>query len=70
MTMDNMTNLLGTVIVAGVAMKVADRMFPAPQQQRAAPARRRTTRRTTSRRPVRRTRAVQGHPGNFGNLMF
>ena len=61
MTMDNLTGLLGTVIVAGVALKVADRMFPA--QETSAP--RRATRRGKAKR---RTRVMQGHPGNFSNL--
>jgi hypothetical protein len=65
MTMDNMVNLIGVTVAAGVVTKVASSMFP--QQQQAAPTRRRTTRKG-KRPPVRQARAVQGHPGNFSNL--
>ena len=54
---DDMTGLLGVTIAAGVVTKVAQSMFPAPQQ--AAP---------TRQRKSKRSRRSLNHPGNFSNI--
>lgn len=60
--LEAMTGVLPTVLVAGVAMKMADKLFPSQHSQpRRAPRR-------TSRRRSRRTGGTG--IGNFSNLGF
>jgi hypothetical protein len=59
---DFLGGLIGTVIVGGIAMKVADRMFPSPQ---------RPTKRTSKAKTIYakgRARKLN-HPGDFSNVL-
>ena len=58
--LEAMTGILPTVLVAGVAMKMTERLFPSPNSQP-----RRASRRT-SRKRSRRTHGTG--VGNFSNL--
>jgi hypothetical protein len=69
--LDAMTGVLGTVLVAGVAMKMANSLFPSPApQQRPQRVQRVATRRNQRGRRLIQDRSTFNHPGIFGNVGF
>lgn len=64
---DGLGGLFGTVLVGGLMLGVASSMFNGP--------RRSTTTTTTNRKGKRTVRTttrgrINGHPGNFGNVLL
>jgi len=74
--LEEMTGILPTVVVAGVAMKMTEKLFPSPGSNCATPGRRirskgrgRGLTRGRGRGPIGQPRSSVGF-GNFSNLGF
>jgi hypothetical protein len=63
--LDAMGNVLGLVIVGGVAMKMTESMFGQTQQMQ--PRKRKNG---NGHKKTRRDPLLHKHPGNFGNVWF
>ena len=58
--MNDMSGLIGTVVGAGVVMKITNSMFPTPQQPSKS--------RVYHSKSKKKKNGRYGHPGNFNNV--